>query len=63
MIALENDTEHDRVCKSVTEIKGHAKNFQNAPRILRVTIWNNDVSKLVMYSGVAYNLRGRIQLR
>ena len=31
-IALKNDTKHDRVCKSVTEIKGHAKNFPNAPR-------------------------------
>ena len=33
-MVLENDTKHDRVCKSVTEIKGHAKNFPNAPRIL-----------------------------
>ena len=29
----ENDTKHDRFCKSVTEIKDHAKNFPNAPRI------------------------------
>ena len=29
-----NDTKHDRFCKSVTEIKDHAKNFPNAPRIL-----------------------------
>ena len=31
-MALENDTKHDRFCKSVTEIKDHAKNFPNAPR-------------------------------
>ena len=31
-IALKNDTKHDMVCKSVTEIKDHAKNFPNAPR-------------------------------
>ena len=29
---LYNDTKHDRFCKSVTEIKDHAKNFLNAPR-------------------------------
>ena len=29
---LQNDIKHDRVCKSVSEIKGHAKNFPNAPR-------------------------------
>ena len=28
----ENDIKHDRICKSVTEIKDHAKNFPNAPR-------------------------------
>ena len=32
-MALYNDTKHDRFCKSVTEIKDHAKNFPNAPRI------------------------------
>ena len=32
-MALKNDTKHDRFCKSVTEIKDHAKNFPNAPRI------------------------------
>ena len=32
-MALLNDTKHDRFCKSVTEIKDHAKNFPNAPRI------------------------------
>ena len=32
-IALKNDTKHDMVCKSVTEIKDHAKNFPNAPRM------------------------------
>ena len=32
-IALKNDTKQDMVCKSVTEIKDHAKNFPNAPRI------------------------------
>ena len=32
MIVLLNDIKHDRVCKSVTEIKDHAKNFPNAPR-------------------------------
>ena len=32
MIALLNDTKHDRVCKSVIEIKEHAENFPNAPR-------------------------------
>ena len=31
-IALKNDTKHDRACKSVTEIKDHAKNFPNALR-------------------------------
>ena len=30
-MVLENDIKHDRVCKSVTEIKDHAKNFPNAP--------------------------------
>ena len=29
---LQNDTKHDRFCKSVTEIKDHAMNFPNAPR-------------------------------
>ena len=33
-ISLLNDTKHDRVYKSVTEIKDHAKNFPNAPRII-----------------------------
>ena len=33
-MALLNDTKHDRFCKSVTEIKDHAKNFPNAPRSL-----------------------------
>ena len=31
-IAFQNDTKHDRVCKSVTEINDHAMNFPNAPR-------------------------------
>ena len=31
-IVLKNDAKHDRVCKLVTEIKDHAKNFPNAPR-------------------------------
>ena len=31
-MALLNATKHDRFCKSVTEIKDHAKNFPNAPR-------------------------------
>ena len=30
-MALLNDSKHDRVCKLVTEIKDHAKNFPNAP--------------------------------
>ena len=29
-----NDIKHDRVCKSVAEIKDHAKNFPNAPRLM-----------------------------
>ena len=29
---LLKDTKHDMVCKSVTEIYDHAKNFPNAPR-------------------------------
>ena len=33
-MSLYNDTKHDRVCKSVTEINDHAKNFPNAPRML-----------------------------
>ena len=33
-MALYNDTKHDRVCKSVTEIQDHAKNFPNDPRIM-----------------------------
>ena len=32
-MAFQNVTKHDRVCQSVTEIKDHAKNFPNAPRI------------------------------
>ena len=32
-IVLLNDTKHERVCKLVTEIKYHAKNFPNAPRM------------------------------
>ena len=32
-MVLKNDTKHDRFCKSVIEIKDHAKNFPNAPRI------------------------------
>ena len=32
-IDIQNDTKHDRVCKSVTEIKDHAKNFPNVPRM------------------------------
>ena len=35
-MALYNDTKHDRFCKSVTEIKDHAKNFPNAPRNLNI---------------------------
>ena len=35
-MALENDTKHDRVCKSVTEINDHAKNFPNAPRSMGI---------------------------
>ena len=31
-MTLKNDTKHDSFCKSVTEIKDHAKNFPNAPR-------------------------------
>ena len=31
-MVLYNDTEHHRICKSVTEIKDHAKNFPNASR-------------------------------
>ena len=33
-MVLKNDTKHDRFCKSVAEIKDHAKNFSNAPRTL-----------------------------
>ena len=32
-IGHEYNTKHDGVCKSVTKIKDHAKNFPNAPRI------------------------------
>ena len=32
-MSLYNDTKHDRVCKSVSEINDHAKNFPNAPRM------------------------------
>ena len=34
-MVLKNDINHDRVCKSVTEINDHAKNFPNAPRIIQ----------------------------
>ena len=37
-MVLSNDTKHDRFCKSVTEIKDHARNFPNAPRISNPTL-------------------------
>ena len=33
-MARYNDTKHDRVCKLVTEINDHAKNFPNASRTM-----------------------------
>ena len=32
-MTLSNDATHDRVCKSVTEIKDNGKNFPNVPRM------------------------------
>ena len=40
-MALENDTKHDRIRNSVTEIKDHSKNFANAPR---TTIFKVEIS-------------------
>ena len=31
-IVVKNDTKHEWVCKSVTEIKDHAMYFPNSPR-------------------------------
>ena len=33
-----DNTKHDKVCKSVTGIKDHAKNFPTAPRTIAVFI-------------------------
>ena len=50
-MVLENDTKHDRVCKSVTEINDHAKNFPNAPRIFKIP---NLTDKLISFQLVFF---------